>query len=168
MTPNDVVRLISIQAFPFNFCNQFFNLDMRIYEEIEKSIHESKFFHQKKLKRLSNFWLMTCFVLFFFSINFLNLKTNHFFLSIINMRFHITGSYTSEKINHSNTIDCPKYLNKNQALFRHKSHMIAELCLIYIFGIQTNWENWKKNNRNNLEYTENIPKSVFTLTFRIW
>ena len=33
-------------------------------------------------------------------------------------------------------IKCPKYLNKNPALFRHKSHMTAE--------IQANWENWKK------------------------
>ena len=49
-------------------------------------------------------------------------------------------------------IKCPKYLNKNPALFRHKSHMTAE--------IQANWENWKKKkNPNNLGYTENISKS---------
>ena len=28
---------------------------MRIYEKIEKSIHESEFVHPKKLKRLSNY-----------------------------------------------------------------------------------------------------------------
>ena len=106
------------------------------HEKIKKCIHES----------------------FFFSINFLNLKTNHF-LSIMNMWFHITGNYTSEKINHSNRIDCPKYLNKNQALFRHKSHMTAELYLVYILSIQANWENWEKNTPNNLGYTENISKS---------
>ena len=96
----------------------------------------------KKVEK--TFKILTCFL--FFSINFLNLKTNHFFCfwSIINMWFHIIGSYTSEKINHSNRIDCPKYLNKNQALFRHKSHMTAELYLVYILGIQANWENWKK------------------------
>ena len=71
---------------------------MGIYENIEKSIRESKF-----------------------------------------------GSYTSEKNNHSDRIDCPKYLNKNQALFRHKSHMTAELYLVYILGIQANWKNWKKH-----------------------
>ena len=76
----------------------------------------------------------------------------------MNMWFHITESYTSEKINHSNRIGCPKYLNKNQALFRHKSHITAELYLVYILGIQTNWENWKKNTSNNLGYTENISK----------
>ena len=37
--------------------------------------------------------------------------------SIINMWFHIIGSYTSDKIDHSNWIDCPKY----QALLRHKA-----------------------------------------------
>ena len=73
----------SISGDRFNFCNQFFNLGMHIYEKIEKSIHESKFVHQKKLKRFSKFWSMTCFFLFFFfSINFLNLKTNHFFFLI--------------------------------------------------------------------------------------
>ena len=115
---------------------------MRIYEKIEKSIHESKFVHQKKLKRLSKFWPVFC----FFQLTFSIWKQTIFFCfwSIINMWFHIIGSYTSEKINHSNRIDCPKYLNKNQALFRHKSHMTAELYLIYILGIQANWENWKK------------------------
>ena len=53
--------------------------------------------------------------------------------------------YITEKINHSNRIDCPKYLNKNQPLFRPKSHMTAELYLVYILGIQENWQNWKKN-----------------------
>ena len=38
----------------------------------------------------------------------------------------------------------PEYLNKNQALFRHKSDMTAELYLVYILGIQANWENWEK------------------------
>ena len=118
-----------------------------------------KIFSSKKVEKTFKILINDLFCFGFFSINFLNLKTNYFFLSIINMWFHITGSYTSEQINDSNRIDCSKYLNKNQALFRHKSHMIAELCLIYILGIQTNWENWKKINRDNLEYTENIPKS---------
>ena len=61
----------SISGDRFNFCNQFFNLGMRIYEKIEKSIHESKFVHQKKLKRLSKFWSMTCFVFVcFFQLTF--------------------------------------------------------------------------------------------------
>ena len=121
---------------------------MHIYEKIEKSIHESKFVHQKKLKRLSKFWSMTCFLLFF-SINLLNLKTNHFFfdrsLTCDSTSLYIRNtSYTSENINHSNWTDCPKYLNKNQALFRHKNYMTAELYLVYILGIQVNLENWKK------------------------
>ena len=102
-------------------------------------------FIKKSSKDFQNFdqWpVLYC----FFAISFLNLKTNHFFCFWlnINMWFSIIGSYTSEKINHSNRIDCPKYLNKNQALFRHKSHMTAELYLVYILGIQANWENWKK------------------------
>ena len=93
-------------------------------------------------KKLETTWIILindlfCFV--FFSIKFLNLKTDLFW-SIVNMWFHIIGSYTSDKINHSNRIDCPKY----QTLFRHKSHMTAELYLVYISGIQTNWKNWKK------------------------
>ena len=106
-----------------NFCNQFFNLGKHIHEKIEKSIHES----------------------IFFSINFLSLKTNHFFFwSIINMWFHIIGNYTAKKIHHSKKIDCPKYHNRYQALFRHKSHMTAKLYLVYILSIQASWENWKK------------------------
>ena len=89
--------------------------------------------------------------------NFLNLKTNHFFWLIMNMWFHIIVNYTSEKISHSNRIDCAKYLNKNQALFRHKSHMTAELYMVCISGIQANWENWK-NTQKILGYTENISK----------
>ena len=34
--------------------------------------------------------------------------------------------------------------HKNWALFRRKSHMTAKLYLVYILGIQANWENWKK------------------------
>ena len=37
--------------------------------------------------------------------------------------------------------------------------MTAELCLVYILGIQANWENWRKIPQNNLGYTENISKS---------
>ena len=37
--------------------------------------------------------------------------------------------------------------------------MTAELYLVYILGIQANWDNWEKNTPNNLEYTENISKS---------
>ena len=117
-------------------------------------------FIKKSSKDFQNFdqWpVLYC----FFAISFLNLKTNHFFCFWlnINMWFSIIGSYASEKINHSNRIDCPKYLNKNQALLRHKSHVIAVLYLVYILGIQANWENWKKNTPNNLGYTENISKS---------
>ena len=77
--------------------------------------------------------------LFFFSINLLNLKTNHFlfffffFWSIINMWFLITGSYTSEKVNHSNRIDCSKYLNKNQALLRHKVQLSYTWFIFWAF-----------------------------------
>ena len=78
---------------------------MRIYEKIEKSIHESKFVHQEKFKGLSNFWSRTRFD-FFFPINFLNLKINQnsFSSIIINMWFGIIGNYTSEKINRKNRI----------------------------------------------------------------
>ena len=38
--------------------------------------------------------------------------------------------------------------------------MTADLNLVYILGIQANWENWKKKNPNNLGYTENISKST--------
>ena len=64
----------SISGDWFNFCNQFFNLGMRIYEKIEKSIHESKLFIKKSWKDFQSFDL------FFFSINFLNLKRNYFFV----------------------------------------------------------------------------------------
>ena len=37
--------------------------------------------------------------------------------------------------------------------------MTAELYLVYILGIQANWENWKKNTPNNLGHRENISKS---------
>ena len=123
--------------------------------KIKKSIHESNFFDQKKLKKLDQFlknlknWKILindlfCFVCFL--INFTSLKTN-LFLSIINRWFHITVSYTSQKINHGNRIDCPKYLNKTQALFRHKSHMTAELYWVYILSIQANWKKWKKKTK---------------------
>ena len=59
LAPNDVRSpanfYSSISGDRFNFCYQFFNLGMHIYEKIEKYIHESKFVHQKKLKRLSKF-----------------------------------------------------------------------------------------------------------------
>ena len=102
---------------------------------------------EKIFKILVNDLFFFCFV---FSINFLNLKTNHFFffdrsLTCDSTSLYIRNtSYTSENINHSNWTDCPKYLNKNQALFRHKNYMTAELYLVYILGIEANWENWKK------------------------
>ena len=37
--------------------------------------------------------------------------------------------------------------------------MTAELYLVYILGIQPNWEIWKKKTSNNLGYTDNISKS---------
>ena len=111
----------------------------------------------KKVEKTFKILINDLFCFGLFSVNLLNLKTNHFFWSTINMWLDIIGSYTSEKI--SNRIDCPKYLDKNQALFRHKSHMIAELYLVCILGIQANWENRKKNTPNNLGYTENISKS---------
>ena len=103
--------------------------------------------------------------LFFFGFFFNQLsqfKNKPFFCfwSIINMWFHIIGSYTSEKINHSNGIDCPKYLNKNQALFRHKTHMTAELCLVHILGIQANWEIWRKKKPQTTWDTQNIFLSL--------
>ena len=55
----------SISRDRFNLCNQVFNLGKK-----EKSIRESKFVHQKKFKRLSKFWSMTCFVCFFFKLTF--------------------------------------------------------------------------------------------------
>ena len=97
-------------------------------------------------------------VLFCFSINFLN-----FFWSIINMSFHIIGSYTSQKINHSNRIDCPKYLSKIQALFRHKSHITTGLYLVYILAIQANWQNWKQTPQTTWD-TQKILK-IFRLIF---
>ena len=72
-------------------------------------------------------------IVFFVSLKlnmrkFKNKKTSH-------TEAHITKILT--KISYKMS----KYLNKNQALFRHKSHMAAELYLIYILGIQANWEN---------------------------
>ena len=99
----------------------------------------------KKVEKTFKILINDLFCFGLFSVNLLNLKTD------------IIGSYTSEKI--SNRIDCPKYLDKNQALFRHKSQMIAELYLVCILGIQANWENRKTNTPNNLGYTENISKS---------
>ena len=100
----------SISGDRFNFCNQFFNLGMGIYEKIEKYI-----------------W------------------------------FHISGSYTSEKINHNNRSDFPKHLNRNQALFRHKSHMTADLYLVYILGIRANWENWKRKPQTTWDTQKIFP-----------
>ena len=54
----------------------------------------AKFIHQKKLKRLSKLWSVTC---FFFQLTFSIKKQTIFFWSIINMWFHIIGSYTSQK-----------------------------------------------------------------------
>ena len=104
---------------------------MPIHEKIEKSIVESIFFSQFKNKPFFFFW------------------------SIINMWFHIIGNYTSVKINHSNRIDCPKYLNKNQALCRHDSWVILGLY----FRHSGKLEKLEKNVPNNLGYTENISKS---------
>ena len=113
-------------------------------------------FIKKSSKDFQNFdqWpVLYC----FFAISFLNLKTNHFFCFWlnINMWFSIIGSYASEKINHSNRIDCPKYLNKNQALCRHDSWVILGLY----FRHSGKLEKLEKNVPNNLGYTENISKS---------
>ena len=43
------------------------------------------------------------------------------------MGFFKNGNYPSEKIDHNNRIDYPKYLNRNQALFERKSH---DRCVI--------------------------------------
>ena len=56
------------------------------------------------------------------------------------MGFHINGNYTSEKIDHNNRIDCPKYLNGNQTLFEHakKPYDGWDIYLLYsILDIQT-------------------------------
>ena len=149
---------------------------MSIYEKIEKSIRESKFVHHKKFKRLpSDQWP----VLFFFQINFLNLKkTKKFFWSIIYMWFLIIGNYTLQKINHNNRIDCPKYLNKNQALFRHKSQMTDELYFMFWAFRQPGktGHNWPPtpNSASDKVFTLNFHSTIlcnqsdFVIHFSIW
>ena len=134
-----------------------FNFGMGIYEKIEKSIHESKFVHQTIIKSWKDF----------FPINFLNFKINFFFFIDHYTWFHIIGNYTSAKINHNERIDCPKYLNKNQALFRREIQMRAESYLVYeILGIQATWKNWTQIPQ--ISWDKQRILLVSNSTFSIW
>ena len=121
-----------------NFCNQFFNLGKHIHEKIEKSIHES----------------------IFFSINFLSLKTNHFFFDQ-----SLTCDFTSlEIIQQKKSITVKKLIVQNIIInIKLYSGIKATWQLSYtwfIFWAFRKLGKLGKNTVNNLRYTESISKSA--------
>ena len=131
-------------------------------------------FIKKSWKDFQNFDQWPVFFLFFFSINFLNLKTIYFFFFLIDHWHVIPHHYTSEI----------------QVIHQKISITVIGLIAQNIFtkiklysGIKTTWQQsytwfifWAlkqtektgKNTSNNLGYTENISVQVSNSTLSIW